>query len=806
MSGSDISNLLQDVHLGFPILFTGSGFSCGAKDKNGNHLKTGGQLSAFMNSEMAFKKDYPLDVVSREYKEANGEHKLFQLIEELFSATEISDEQVQILNLPWKRIYTTNYDNVAEDGLKKSNKAFDVVNAVNSQAAYLNKNKLSVIHLNGKIGGVDFRKFDEAIRLTRASYLTDSFMDSSWLPQFRADLTVATAIIIAGYSAYDIDIARILYSDPEFRQKTYFIETIDLDPVFQRELEQFGTVIKTPLNEFAAEISRYSIPPSRNNALISFAPVETLTGAREATGDDIMSLLLYGDFKPEVEIASRNGKRYYTTKTDLTDDALKRIQNGEKCFLVHSDLGNGKTIFLEKIAIKLRENRFNCFRLKSYDDYIEQDLINISKYERVVFLIEDFFRNVKIISKIRNVVPESAIIATTRSAIYELRAHRVEEIYGKNYIEYDLNKLSDKAVNELAELIDQNGLWSDFSKRKQADKIDFIKNKCQSEVRNVLIALFESPSIREKIIGTFNAQPDQEALKVLTTALLLDVGGFYPDAVLVNQFSGVDVFKSKDKINNAFSMEFIHNVRGSIRVKSSVFGEFVLQNVISADYIVDRLIELVKNCEKAKDSSSYFGDIQKEIIRFSFIDRVFKRKTAGDSYKRLYDSIKDLPSMARNPQFWLQYAIARLEDGNYRVSEIHFRTAYSHASRNPGYDTFQIDNHYARFLLESRTKDGSTKDEFKAFIDAHALLIKQAKKEKDAYYPYKVARLYYHFYKARGDSYNTDQLKVLKNSCSEMISEINQVPRSAQKYYVIEECYRDLNTMVSELNQRIISR
>ena len=50
--------------------------------------------------------------------------------------------------------------------------------------------------------------------------------------------------------------------------------------------------------------------------------------------------------------------------------------------------------------------------------------------------------------------------------------------------------------------------------------------------------------------------------------------------------------------------------------------------------------------------------------------------------------------MACNLQFWLQYAIARIEHSDFKSAEILFRTAYSHAKSIPGYNTFQIDNHY----------------------------------------------------------------------------------------------------------------
>jgi len=797
-----IERMLNDIYSGFPILLTGSGFSTDAQNFDNENLKTGGQLSKWLNDKLKYTKEYPLDIISREYIEKFGELELFNEIKRILSVKSVSDSQIAISSIPWKRMYTTNYDDTLEICASQLRKKYKAINCATNSSTGFDRNSLSILHLNGRLEGTDFRDFEKNIRLTRASYLTDSFLSSSWPGLFRADLTVSTAIIICGYSTYDMDIARILYSDPQFKQKTYFLETVDIDPVFQRELEQFGSVISIPLEEISEKIKYYTPNPKRENNLIAFKKIELPKTASQPSGDDVQSLLLYGNFNAEIELGARLTARRYTSGSGVIEDIMSRIKSGkERNFLIHSDLGNGKTIICEKIALQLTEDRYNCYSLSQYDEYVENDLMSLSERDGVVFFIEDIFRNSKVINKINTICPSAYIVVTTRSSIYELRSHRVSEIFSAPYIEYDINKLSENSIVELTQLIDENGLWADFSKKKDSEKFDFIKRKCNGEIRNVLISLFESPTIKQKIIDTFNMQPDSDALSVLVSALILDVAGFYPDLSLVNQFSGIDVYSKKEKINNTFSLEFINNNRGHIQVKSSVFGEYILQNVVSADYVVDKLIDFVKICEKSRNSTSIFHDIQKEIIRFSFIDRVFKRKKAGDSYKRLYDSIKDLPSMARNPQFWLQYAIARLEDGNYQVSEIHFRTAYSHASKIKGYDTFQIDNHYARYLLESRINDNSAKDDFKSFLEAHNLLVKQARKEKDAYYPYKVARRYYDFYKTRGTNYNQDQINILLHSCEEILSEIAKISKTANKYFVIDECYQDLTSMVSDIKR-----
>jgi hypothetical protein len=148
--------------------------------------------------------------------------------------------------------------------------------------------------------------------------------------------------------------------------------------------------------------------------------------------------------------------------------------------------------------------------------------------------------------------------------------------------------------------------------------------------------------------------------------------------------------------------------------------------------------------------------------------------------------------MRRNPQFWLQYAIARLEHADFRSAYTLFRTAYSHAESLAGYNTFQIDNHYARYLLVSRTKDPSYTDYFKSFLDAHNLLIKQARTETDAYYPFKVARSYADFVVQNLDRLIPEQKQVILNAVVQMIRQIDKSSAHVLRYPMVEDERRDL--------------
>ncbi|KAA3441817.1 hypothetical protein C7I87_33630 [Mesorhizobium sp. SARCC-RB16n] len=742
---------------------------------------------------------YELDTISREYIHQIGELDLFELLKEKLTPDEIPPYIEDITGFAWKRIYTTNYDNVIEIARSKKKINSTPIDCTASQYFLEKNNTTSVVHINGILDGVAFPDFATRIKLTKASYLTNTFIESPWYWKFKTDLSIAGCVVIIGYSVYDIDIARILYSDPVLKSRLFFIEVDDIDPVLKRELEQYGTVLNIGVEQFAEIVRQAKHVDRTTKELISFRLEAMPTDSRRPTGDDVLKLLLYGSIEGAALLGQGVQSTPYVVRREVEEAILDRLSEGPCRILLHSDLGNGKSVLAESLKMRLLQQGRTVLHVNASDETLGQDLSVVSRhFVEPIFFIDDVFRFSQTVKVILSEVPRASIVAMTRSSIYELRSYRVAEILGDGYTEYDVNKLTRNDIAAFVKVIDDNGLWADFSNKSQSDEEYFVSKECKGEARNLLVSLFQSPSIREKIIKAFNENPSSESLRIVCITLFLDIAGFNPDIMLVGQLSDIDVFTKRELINNQFSMELIERRHGTIRLKSSIFGEYVLQHVVDVDYVVDLIVNVVKKCENAGRNRLFF-ELQKELIRFSFIDRIFARRKMGDKYKVIYDRLKELPSMARNPLFWLQFAISRLEDGNYPACEIHFRTAYSHASRKGNFDTFQIDNHYARFLLESRTKDMSYRDDFKVFLEAHALLIKQAVKEEDAYYPFRVASGYLPFFIARGSSYDENQKNVIRKSAEEVISRAKLIPRGTKKHHHVEQCVANLGELLAML-------
>jgi hypothetical protein len=97
------------------ILFLGSGFSLGATSIAQANPPNGKGLRRHFIEQLKLPADtdYDLQVLSEEFAEDNS-RKLRDELYRIFRLIKMTPGQTAILNEPWRRIYSTNYDDAVE--------------------------------------------------------------------------------------------------------------------------------------------------------------------------------------------------------------------------------------------------------------------------------------------------------------------------------------------------------------------------------------------------------------------------------------------------------------------------------------------------------------------------------------------------------------------------------------------------------------------------------------------------------------------------------------------------------------------
>src|SRR5207244_3971359 len=127
-----------------------------------------------------------------------------------------------IAGTPWRRVYTTNYDNVIEFGAAQTSKRLTPV-TLGDDITKISKQQGLAIHLNGFVDRLARNNLWSELKLTDASYLVAPVTDSPWAVLFRQDVALARSIFFVGWSASDLDIRRLLGESGNLVDRCFFV-------------------------------------------------------------------------------------------------------------------------------------------------------------------------------------------------------------------------------------------------------------------------------------------------------------------------------------------------------------------------------------------------------------------------------------------------------------------------------------------------------------------------------------------------------------------------------------------------------
>ena len=118
---------------------------------------------------------------------------------------------------------------------------------------------------------------------------------------------------------------------------------------------------------------------------------------------------------------------------------------------------------------------------------------------------------------------------------------------------------------------------------------------------------------------------------------------------------------------------------------------------------------------------------------------------------------------------------------DYKNADDHFTTAFGLASRRGGYDPYQIENHYAKFLLRSRLNTDHWQDYYDAFSQANDILQRQVRNFQEGFYPYRVAANYLDYVEAHHSKMSKEQLDRISDWCAQIISVSEGAPPAVRR-------------------------
>jgi len=772
---------------GDAIIFFGAGFSYGLKSSLGKTLPTGRELSKILCREIKIPEIDDLKTSARHFIKKKNEEELISLLKGYFEINEVDEIYDHITNIPWRSVYTTNYDHAFETSAKKNNIDYISVDMESNPRDTAGKKR--VIHINGHINNISADNLQTSFKLTNESYLTEQFRISAWSASFKRDVNSAHAIFFVGYSLYDMDIQEILYAEDSIANKTFFIERDDLtfDEISNSVLSDFGTIHNIGIKKFSEDLK--NVDPlavgSQNELIItSFDNVIISESDSILNDSDVYNLFHKGDIKQNLLIDDFLAKsnKYIVHRNDL-NIALENL-NSKENLIIHSGLANGKTIIAKQIAAHYLSVGYKVFELK--DEYLTtyayKEIENIiKKYPQTLFIIESYTENIEIIDHINtNRQPDVKLLLTSRTHEHERSENEI--YYSKKIIditkttELSLDKLTQQDLLNIIDFFEYYGLWGKRTEFSDQNNIQYLTHQANSEYHGILLGLFESSQVVSLLEGFFKEMAESKILMNHIIAVLclsitnISKPSFHMVSALTNSSA---IFEPSLRKNNVFQQILTSN-NSSLFAKSSILAEFILTKFPNSPLLVSSIIEIAKNARIKGQGSDLFLKFYRDLASFRYIERILPKKGKRESLILFYQGLRDIPQERENPHFWLQYAMARLsfpDADNLSNAKLHLEAALGKAKKRQNFWTDDIETQYARYYLLNAINTIQADNTVSALNELNSsinliLTIHRKKRQKKAIYrPIKLILIFFNKFKG---NLNLHELNIIESQCNDL--------------------------------------
>lgn len=679
---------LGEVDPGSSILLLGSGFSLGATNiANGNPPNGRGLRRHFIQQlKLPEDTDYDLQVLTEEFA-ANDAKKLCDELYKIFRLATLTDAQNAILTKPWRRIYSTNYDDAVELhrlNARVSPNAYDVSEPV--------PNKLpegAIIHLHGSIRLITPENVKNSLVLGEASYVNQYVVRSPWYDQFQRDLAFATAFYVIGYSLSDYHIAALLLANPRLAERTTFIQGLTRDDILVRRTAPYGRTLFVGTDGFADALARMPHPaaptPETLRSFRSLAPTRDKKAGVRPTATEVYDLLVYGNFDAGRLARSQPGEDYAIARAEAVRTATDFIER-KAALVVDGRLGNGKTIFLHLLAFELFARGWTCLLFRPGHPDIRRDVAALAGLERVVVFIEHYSAAQDVLRGLREALPKAKLVVEVRTGTFEVRFHELVELLPRPFDRISLNALSSAELSAFRRLCDRAGLRTP-------------ENNRADDLRDVLLHLFENKAIRDRV---------REALaplfakwttrRILTMTMLIATHQGTVGTAFVRSVIGEDPFVALKPLQD-LSHEIFETSADGFRARSAVFSAFIISTFIEPHEIAEAVVDVTLAAAKRRGERPY-RILMGNMMAYSSLRHTLRGK--GDLEAiiiMIYERLRYDERVNSEPLFWLQYAIAMAEVPRLDAADEYIATAYRKAEKLRGFQTYQIDTQAFRIAL-----------------------------------------------------------------------------------------------------------
>jgi hypothetical protein len=793
---------------GDAVLFLGAGFSLGAVNKANGDFPLANDLSKHLMRDLGESDEAPLQTSSEIYIKRKYEVGLLTFLNQHLGVKSVGAGHRSFAKPNWRRIYTTNYDDVFERAAKAEAKEVRTL-ALTPRIPNPEKGKVDCIHINGFLPWADPVNLNSTLILSETAYLTNRFMETPWASLFRTDIEAARAVIFAGYSVADLHIGSVLIAVESLRKKSVFIVGPNPTIVQKTTLEKFGTISAVPSVANAAtildEVIKNHRPAPRHITFRSLQKRQVIVGRPKlATAQEVFDLFVKGEIDAGCLSRSLSDpKAAYAIERAEIGQIIEAFGRGAPVVVVLSRLANGKSFLSECIATKIQDQS-DVFVFSKETPSLNDEIRALHTTDRPsLIIIDDYARHVDLVKKLRlGAGPNLRLLLTSRTPTHLTMRDQLQAVLGEGVqmLEFRIDTLTQRELLDLDSVLAGAGLLGDAAALSTPRRVDQIyQQRGAGEFGSILLWLLESEAIRKKleeIFSTLKGKGDHQ--KVIIAAMILTHIGQQPDLDEIADFIGASYINKLILSEDSVAANLIRLDHRRAYPRSSLFAAATLRALWDEGHVSDVLEGMLRRAWEWRFENANFKSIGRDLMRYSKVRQIVPQDNPAAHVRDYYERIRNMPACVNNEHFWLQFSLADIELKQFALADEHLKQSYAIASKMTGYNTFQLDNVKAAFLLARETHERKQDRALRSFIDASSIVNRQMNERRHAYYPFRVASRYLEFWQQVAREWSSEQRGIFLGACRAVLKAAEKVDPDLAVMDEVRQCAVMMRRIVGE--------
>jgi hypothetical protein len=680
------------------ILFLGAGFSNGALNQVGEPTPSSNQLAKLILEYLNIPGQANLGLAIDKLREKKSPKDAYDFIANQLTIPKLTEQQRELLSLPWTRIYTTNVDNV---GSTLSQRRWHDATQQNDPVSFGD-----FVYLHGCITNCTLSNYYSNLKLGEQLYLMNSRSGSGYYHMLKQDLHECDAVFVVGYSMSDPDFATTFFNSNDLINKCFVFSGVP-DELSAHRISLIGTNTNLGMEQLALLVKNQ--PPNEELTFRSDIIVDSGDyTSKEITQSSRQNLLIFGRYDENVARTSwTTGNPQYVVQRKMAE--FLASLSSPKIAIVHSHLGNGKSLIFSYARFLLTRNGGKVYSIKSEvtPEALLQALSEIPPNSHV-FFEGDIFAVADTVPIVRN---RSLILCTTsRTTTIRVATPALARAAEGIVQLFDANRLSRTELQNFHDLIDSMAFWpSELSQLSSSKRMEQLEKAFDSNVNAVVLKIFENKNVREEILTQWTGaqkelRPIMDHLVVASYMQLIDIS---VPAYILNEFQNLD-----QNILRALENDIVRvSHSGNIAFGNAIIGEFILRNHAKKNDVIGAIVRFA-NFIDGHPAQRSLQWIVRRLLRFWNLNRLLGSTKLPNE---VLDRASYVPHVNADPLFWVQYSISQMENGEFLPADRFLSTAYARADdRGANFDRYQIDTHAARLsirkIIATGMYDGASKD------------------------------------------------------------------------------------------------